>query len=210
MKKQKELVPVTDCKFRDKSFIDSNHIRVEAIHNILRHVGGVVHGESLLGKAIHGRRVSWGVIWAEDLLSDGLKWVARIRVHIVRLILEEEALGVWISCGQRVGLRAIHTVDFWIDSLHPTQHVVKWPVLHHNYNNGFDGIGMDWTVKGYEHQKQDWNGGASTHWINGMGLDWTEGLCRFLVTNFTVAWRKKREKDRDRVREVLGYVGSYL
>lgn len=95
MEKEVIIVPVKDCKFRNKSFVDGEDIGIEAIHNILRHGGGVVHGVSLLSKPVHGRWVAGRRVVAvgpKYLLSNGLERVTGVRVDVVSLVLEEDAL----------------------------------------------------------------------------------------------------------------------
>lgn len=120
---------------------------MEAIHDTLRHFGGVIHRVGLLGKAVHGSRIGGGVIGAENLLAYGLEGVAGIWVDVVGLAVEEDALGVWVGDGKRIPLGAIDAVDFRVDLLHPAQHVIEGAVLHDEYDDGFDWACMGCAVE---------------------------------------------------------------
>lgn len=50
---------------------ERNLVRLETVHDALRHVGG--HGRRLLSEAVHRRRSGGGVVGPENLLPDGLK-----------------------------------------------------------------------------------------------------------------------------------------
>jgi hypothetical protein len=120
---------------------------LEAIHDTLRHVGGVIHRVGLLGKAVHGSRIGGGVIRTENLFAYGLEGVAGIWVDVVGLVVEEEALGVGVSDGQSIPLGAVDAVDFRVDLLHPAEHVVEGPVLHDEHDDSFDWACMGCAVE---------------------------------------------------------------
>ena len=96
-----------------------------------------------MSETVHRRRISGGVVGTENLFTNGLKGVARVGVDIVRLVLEEEALGVGIGGGEEVGFRAIDAVDLRIKFFHPAKHVVKGAILHDKNDNGGDWRGME-------------------------------------------------------------------
>lgn len=80
------------------------------------------------------------------------------------LVLEEKPLRVRVGNRKLVGLRPINTIDFRVEALHPTKHVVERAVLHDQDDNGFDGtgLGMDyWSgSKEDEDMEEDGNGGC--------------------------------------------------
>lgn len=157
------ILPIKDCKLGDESFINGDHVRLKAIHDISRHGGGVVHWKSLLCEPIHGRWVRWGIIRPEYLLPDCLERVSRVRVHVLGLVLEEEPLRVRVGYWDPVWLRPINSIDFWVEAFHPTKHVVEGTVLHDEDDDGFDGTGlaaMDYWSSEEEDKEEDGNGGG--------------------------------------------------
>lgn len=160
-------VPVEDCEFRNEGFVNGEDVGIEAIHDVLGHGGGVVHGVSLLGKPVHrgwGSRRRVVGVRPEYLLSNGLERVTWVRVDVVRLVLEEDALRVWVSGVESVGLGTIHAVYFRVESLHPPDHVVERPVLHNQHHHGLDGAAAAVAAMeaNQKQQKCDENGAHGT------------------------------------------------
>lgn len=163
-KPQKKL-PIKDSKLRDESFVDGDQVGDEAVHDGVGHGGGgVVHREGLLSEAVHRRGVGGdsAVAAAEYLLPNGLERVAGVRVHVVRLVPEEEPPRARVGRRERVRLRAIDAVYLPVEPLHPAQHVVERPVLHHQNHHGFYGA-ADGGGGGDEEEECE-NGGGGHGW----------------------------------------------